>query len=132
MTGVLNVDTIADNAGTGPVTLTKQSAAKAWLSMVTETSNSVSDSFNIASNTDNGNGDFSISFSNSFTNAHYTTSGTSSPGSSTTPYFLNPNRNGSSGTTVNPTSSTQRFNTTVANAADDTDKVYVAEHGDLA
>ena len=28
MTGVLNVDTIADNAGTGPVSLTKQSAAK--------------------------------------------------------------------------------------------------------
>lgn len=30
MTSVLNVDTIADKAGTGPVTLTKQSAAKAF------------------------------------------------------------------------------------------------------
>ncbi len=132
MTSVLNVDSIADKAGTGPVGLTKQSAAKAWISMVTESSNSVSDSFNIASNTDNGNGDFSLSFSNSFSNADYATSGTASPGSSTNPYFLNPNRNGSNGLTVNPATSSQRFNTTVANAADDTDKVYVAEHGDLA
>ena len=30
MTSVLNVDTIADKAGTGPVALTKQMAAKAW------------------------------------------------------------------------------------------------------
>jgi hypothetical protein len=30
MTSVLNVDTIADKAGTGPVGLTKQQAAKAW------------------------------------------------------------------------------------------------------
>ena len=30
MTSVLNVDTIADKAGTGPVGLTKQSAAKAF------------------------------------------------------------------------------------------------------
>ena len=31
MTSVLNVDTIADKAGTGPVGLTKQSAAKATI-----------------------------------------------------------------------------------------------------
>ena len=127
----LKADTIQSTGG-GAATLTKQSAAKAWISMVTETSNSVSDSFNIASNTDNGNGDFSLSFSNSFSNADYATSGTASPGSSTNPYFLNPNRNGSNGLTVNPATSSQRFNTTVANGADDTDKVYVAEHGDLA
>ena len=30
MTSVLNVDTIADKAGTGPVGLTKQIATKAW------------------------------------------------------------------------------------------------------
>ncbi len=30
MTSQLNVDTIADKAGTGPVGLTKQSAAKVW------------------------------------------------------------------------------------------------------
>ena len=33
MTSVLNVDTIADKAGTGPVALTKQEAPKFWLSM---------------------------------------------------------------------------------------------------
>lgn len=123
---------MSNTLGPAPINHVMNGSAKAWISMVTDSSNSVRDSFNIASNTDNGNGDFSLSFSNSFSNAHYATSGTASPGSSTNPYFLNPNRNGSNGLTVNPATSSQRFNTTVANAADDTDKVYVAEHGDLA
>ena len=33
MTSVLNVDTIADKAGTGPVALTKQSAAKVFVKL---------------------------------------------------------------------------------------------------
>ena len=33
MTSVLNVDTIADKAGTGPVGLTKQEALKQWINM---------------------------------------------------------------------------------------------------
>ena len=64
MTGVLNVDTIADNAGTGPVTLTKQSAAKATFAMSLRTGtdmgispDSLSDMcLNISSGTDAGTG----------------------------------------------------------------------------
>ena len=37
MTSVLNVDTIADKAGTGPVGLTKQAAASRCTSLTTET-----------------------------------------------------------------------------------------------
>ena len=47
MTSVLNVDTIADKAGTGPVALTKQVAAKATIAA--SSSASIYDSFNISS-----------------------------------------------------------------------------------
>jgi len=128
----LKADTIVAADGSSPVTLTKQSAAKAWLNLTTETSNTVNDSFNNSSNTDNGNGDFSITFTNSFGNIYYVVSGTSAPGSSTNPYTLAPDRNGSNGLTVSPTSSTQRFNTQAGNSADDSDTAYITHHGDLA
>ena len=56
MTSVLNVDTIADKAGTGPVALTKQVAAKATIAA--SSSASIYDSFNISSGSDEGTGDY--------------------------------------------------------------------------
>ena len=57
MTSVLNVDTIADKAGTGPVALTKQSAAKLY-SQVDQTTSSqtIRKSFNLSTITDSGTG----------------------------------------------------------------------------
>ena len=70
MTSVLNVDTIADKAGTGPVGLTKQSAAKAWC-YISSSGTVVSDSLNIGSVTDNGTGSYQPNFSNSMNNTTY-------------------------------------------------------------
>ena len=63
MTSVLNVDTIADAAGTGAVALTKQSAAKVLFSMnlsstfLTVPNNSLStQTLNVSSGTDAGTG----------------------------------------------------------------------------
>ena len=56
MTSVLNVDTIADKAGTGPVGLTKQNNAKAWLKAMAGTLLCRRDGFNVASVTDDGTG----------------------------------------------------------------------------
>ena len=56
MTSVLNVDTIADKAGTGPVALTKQHAAKAWINFTGVTTTAIRDSFNISSLTDEATG----------------------------------------------------------------------------
>ena len=67
MTSVLNVDTIADKAGTGPVALTKQSAAKAWCKW--NASVTVDDSFNQSSMVDVGTGDYEVVFTNSFGSA---------------------------------------------------------------
>lgn len=75
MTSVLNVDTIADKAGTGPVALTKQSAAKAWARLESGTA-TLLDSFGAASSTDNGTGDHTITVTNAFDNANYSFTGT--------------------------------------------------------
>ena len=68
MTSVLNVDTIADKAGTGPVALTKQLALKAFSNFDQAT---INDSFNTSSMTDNGAGDYQINYTNSMSNANY-------------------------------------------------------------
>ena len=70
MTSVLNVDEIADKAGTGPVGLTKQTAAKAFVKG--SDAAVAADSFNIGSGTDNGTGDYTYAFTNSMSNANYT------------------------------------------------------------
>ena len=65
MTSVLNVDTIADKAGTGPVGLTKQEATKHYVNY--DAANQTTDSsFNQSSLTDQTTGEFLSSFVNSF------------------------------------------------------------------
>lgn len=71
MTSVLNVDTIADKAGTGPVGLTKQQAAKVWSNFNGSGTVATRDSFNQSSLTDNGSGKQSISYTNSMNDANY-------------------------------------------------------------
>ena len=79
MPSVLNVDTLTDAAGTGPVTLTKQSAAKACFGVNLAGStyrgianNTLStESLNISSFTDGGTGSPTISITSVFSNAQY-------------------------------------------------------------
>ncbi|REJ67662.1 MAG: hypothetical protein DWQ28_06395 [Proteobacteria bacterium] len=83
MTSVLNVDTIADKAGTGPVALTKQAAAKAFLKFE-QAGPTVHQSLNIASVTDSSTGRFITNFTSSFTGANdYNFTGMSQSGSAT-------------------------------------------------
>ena len=70
MTSVLNVDTIADKAGTGPVALTKQSAAKAW-NNTNSTGTTINDSFNISSLGDSGTGIQDHNVTNAFDSANH-------------------------------------------------------------
>ena len=68
----LKADTIVAVDGTSPVTLTKQSAAKAWIDHNQVTSHSIRDSFNISSITDAGTGKtYPISFTNSMSSSSY-------------------------------------------------------------
>ena len=70
MTSVLNVDTIADKAGTGPVGLTKQHAAKSFFDLDATGTFSLKDSFNVASATDQATGTFDINYTNAFSSAN--------------------------------------------------------------
>ena len=60
----LKADTLVASDGTSPVTLTKQSAAKAWISAANDAS--IYDSFNASTGTDHGTGDYSFALTNSF------------------------------------------------------------------
>ena len=67
----LKADTIVASDGSSPVTLTKQSAAKAWWDGGTITTTVLNNSFNISSLTDNGTGSTTASFTNTFSTANY-------------------------------------------------------------
>ena len=66
----IRVTTISDTAGTGPVTLTKQTAAKVWCNFVAD-GPSINDSFNTSSVTDGGNCDYTYNFSSNMGNINY-------------------------------------------------------------
>jgi len=75
MTSVLNVDTIAAKDGTSPVELTKQHAAKAWLKYDQATTTAIDVSFGVSGITDEGTGDATTAFTNSFSSADFAHSG---------------------------------------------------------
>ena len=71
----LRADTITASDGTGPVTLTKQHAAKAWINFDGTATGALADydrdSFNMSVITDNGTGDHTLGFTNNMGNANY-------------------------------------------------------------
>ena len=79
MTSVLNVDTIADKAGTGPVGLTKQAAAKVTFNMNLRSSTTMdiatdaisTECLNISSGTDAGTGLARGNLTNAMQNKQY-------------------------------------------------------------
>ena len=66
----LRVNTVSDAAGTGPVTLTKQIAAKHALRYDME-SNVIDNSMNCSSVTDNGTSNYDAAFINNMANANF-------------------------------------------------------------
>jgi len=61
----IRATTISDAAGTGPITLTKQSAAKAWTSW-SQATPSIHDSLNTSSLTDTANGQGALNWTSAF------------------------------------------------------------------
>ena len=62
----IRANTISDSAGTGPVELTKQSAAKVWANFKGTGTASVYESLGVSGFTDHGTGTYTISYTNSF------------------------------------------------------------------
>ena len=87
MTSQLNVDTIADKAGSGPVGLTKQHAAKVWVNY--NSSTTIRDSFGVSNLVDDGTGDYTANFSVTFNNSNFAVSiGGCNGNASATTYHL--------------------------------------------
>ena len=76
----IRVTTISDTAGTGPVTLTKQQAAKAWINLNGTGTVAIKDSFNVASIADEGTGAYQTNFSSNMGNVNYAVSGSAGDG----------------------------------------------------
>ena len=66
----IKADTIVASDGTSPVTLTKQSAAKAWFNY-DQSANSVRDSINTSSFSDDSTGDFKANLTSAMSDANY-------------------------------------------------------------
>ena len=70
----LKADTIVASDGTSPVTLTKQTTAKAFI-QYSDADGTFDETFNASSTTDNGAGDANYGLTNSMSSANYPASG---------------------------------------------------------
>jgi len=122
MPSVLNVDTLTDAAGTGPVTLTKQSAAKAWF-VYDQSADTIDNSISISSISDTSTGVFTSNFLNTFT-AKPCPVGMCS-------YYSFCNTRNAGGDAIT-TSDTDFSITNSSNVATDRNEISVSFHGDLA
>ena len=74
--------TVSNLAGTGPVTLTGQFAAKAWVNFDGTGTVAIRESENVSSITDGGTGDYTVNFTTALTDADYAVSGLAGRGTS--------------------------------------------------
>ena len=121
MTSVLNVDTIADKAGTGPVALTKQFAARQWIKY--GTGHTIDDSFQVSSLTDQQTGVGRVTFTNAMSNANYAFGNNSQAASTNT---------GKSIACANPTTALYDIETYESDSVADSNRVSAVTFGDLA
>ena len=77
----IRANTISDAAGTGPVTLTGQYAAKAWVNFNGDGTVAIRESGNVSSITDNGTGDYTTNVTTAMPDANYAILGIASRGS---------------------------------------------------
>ena len=132
MTSQLNVDTIANKAGSGTVGLFKQSASKAWGNYDYDGTQAFADSFNFASITDRATGCMYGNFTNNMNTVNYTVMASSSPVASGSMATDNNNRSCIASADTTARSSINVFNTdTVSSYADEENQQSVV-HGDLA
>ena len=67
----IRANTVSDAAGTGPATLTGQSAAKAWVNFNGTGTIAARDSFNLSSLTDNGTGSYDTNYTSNMSANDY-------------------------------------------------------------
>jgi hypothetical protein len=126
----LKADTIVASDGTSPVTLIKQSAAKAYINQ--DEGTSIIKSFNVASLVDNATGDYIVNLTNNMSDANYIPTSAAVPHDFTASSVsvLHGTRSGS-GRDVDTDHFHQRTGKVSSSAVDST-SVRSTVHGDLA
>jgi len=120
----IRANTISDAAGTGPIALTGQSAAKAWVNFDQYYTNTIRDSYNVSSVSDDAVGKHTITYSNSMNNASYTANATASNHVST---LISCTGSGSAFAAASV-----EVTTTTTTAFGDNERSCTSIHGDLA
>ena len=124
----LRVNTVKDASGNNSVGMSTvaEGSAKAWVNFVGSSSGiPIGDSFNVSGNTDNGTGDYTITYSNAMGNGNYSLTGVGQAGGGSSVMALAVNQTG--GLT---TASARVFTKTGSPA--DSDLVTSTINGDLA
>ena len=133
----LKADTIQNTSG-GAVTLTKQSAAKAWVNFNGTGTIAARDSFNVSSLTDHGTSSHSVAFSTSFSNNDYAiqltaVQNSTSSGNQVWGVYSNGSwTNGDANVATGTFRMHGRFQNTSGAQDQDTDVISANIHGDLA
>ena len=124
----LKADTIVALDGSSPVALTKQSAAKAFCNI--ELDDTILESFNATSFTDNGTGDITHTLASAMSNKNHVTIG----------YNIRNNNGGTawsggygnSSDTSSTTTTARIYHLNAANVPEDQRRAMMVTHGDLA
>ena len=136
MPSVLNVDTLVAANGTDPVTLTKQSAAKAWVTFgdtVSSGNPAIYESFNQSSLTDHGSGDQTLAFVNNMSTAKgYTVGGSFAHSADITDYVYSTQPKQDDSVTTSGARLVSVYAGATASGINDYDYVANTVHGDLA
>src|SRR5210317_1386531 len=134
MASELRVNTLKDAAGANSVGMAYVAggSAKTWTNWNGQGTVAIRDSFNTASITDNGTGDTTVTVSNAFANADFSTvCGRDSTLSQTRPKLLNMSRYTALSTTVSRYLSVEGTGSSTV-AYEDCEFNFVTIHGDLA
>jgi len=125
----IRATTISDAAGTGPITLTKQSAAKAWGNYYNNGGFALRDSFNVSSITDTAAGRCTVNYSNNMSDGNYSTPASGGNDDATATFYgLNPQYQTGSATELRGRASSTGSTLGLV----DLEFCFFAIHGDLA
>ena len=129
----IRATTISDAAGTGPIALTKQSAAKAFVTFTG--SAGISKSLNVSSGVDRATGQYTINYTSSFDDTDYVTAKhiRDGGGENDTRFLLTANDSGTYATDlIKLYAGYHSASTNGAIILDDVTQGFLIMHGDLA
>ena len=84
----IRATTISNAAGTGPITMTGQYAAKAWVNFNGTSTVAIRESGNVSSIADNGTGSYTVNFTTAMVDGNYAVTGTATRFDNQQPNFI--------------------------------------------